>query len=118
MAYYARPVAALAYLFLPITGLVAVLGGSSQRARFHGLQAIVLGLVWPVALYGAALLSPGVTQVVFVVGALAWLGFLIATLVGADPRIPLLAGPLERAAGGDLRAEPRNTSGTTSRSSR
>jgi uncharacterized membrane protein len=110
---YARSVATFAYLFLPVSGLIVYLGGSSARARFHGLQAIVIGLVWPIALYGGALISPGVTQVVFIVGVLAWLGFSIATLAGLNPRIPYLGRVLERSAAEGIRAAPRNTSGTS-----
>jgi uncharacterized membrane protein len=90
--------AALAYLLLPVTGLVAYSLGSESRMRFHGLQAIVLGFVWPVALYGASALSPAVTRIVFAFGALVWLGLLVATAMGRDPRLPGIGSFLEGAA--------------------
>jgi uncharacterized membrane protein len=113
-AGYARAVAALAYLLLPVSGLFAFLRGSSTRVRFHGLQAIFIGLLWPIALYVAALGPPGITQGVFVAGTLVWLGFLVAALLGADPRVPFLSTYLKRAAAEELRAEPRSTSGNSS----
>ena len=82
--------AALAYLLLPVTGLLAYMSGTTVRERWHGLQAIALGLVWPCALYAGSWLSPSVTQVVFVVGAGAWLLFLFGTLAGKDPAIPVI----------------------------
>jgi uncharacterized membrane protein len=98
-------VAALAYLLLPVTGLVAYLKGTTSRVRFHGLQAIALGLAWPVALYACTYATPGVTQVCWAVGALVWLGFMIATALGTNPRIPLVGATLVRAA----RVDPRAT---------
>lgn len=101
--------AALAYLLLPVTGLVAYLMGRSARTRWHGLQAVALGLVWPAALYACTYLTPGATQLCALVGALVWVGFLGATAVGLDPRIPLAGGYLRRAAAQDPRSlgEPR-----------
>ena len=96
--------AALAYVLLPISGLIAYLKGSSQRMRFHGLQAIFIGLVWPLALYACTYLSPGVTQACFAVGGAVWLTFLATAAFGADPRIPLVGAGLSRAARGDPRA--------------
>ena len=90
--------AALAYLLLPLSGTIAYLKGRSARVRFHGLQAVVVGVLWPLALYAATLASPGVTQVVYAIGAIVWVGFLFATLMGNDPRLPLVAGGLERLA--------------------
>jgi hypothetical protein len=72
----------------------------------HGLQSILFGTVWPLALYGASEISPGVTKVVFAAGALVWAIFLIGTLVGRDPIVPGLRGTIERAA-----ADPLNESG-------
>jgi uncharacterized membrane protein len=90
--------AALAYLLLPVTGLCAYLKGSNERIRWHGLQAIVLGVVWPAALYAGAWISPGVTQAVFVVGAAIWLALIVATALGKDVPLPLIGGWLRRAA--------------------
>ena len=88
--------AALAYLLLPLTGVFAYLKGSSARVRFHGLQAVAIGLVWPVALYAGSVLSVRVTQAVFLIGVVVWLGFLVATLVGRDPRLPGVSRSLVR----------------------
>lgn len=96
--------AALAYVLLPVSGLVAYLKGASQRLRFHGLQAIFIGLIWPLALYACTYLSPGATQACFAVGGVVWLGFLAAAAFGADPRIPLVGAALQRAALADPRA--------------
>ena len=70
----------------------------SPRARFHGAQAIVVGLVWGAALYGASLASPAVTRAVWGIGALVWLVLLVGTALGKDPVVPGLRGLLEAAA--------------------
>lgn len=95
--------AALSYVLLPITGLVALALGSEPRTRFHGLQAIVFGLVWVLALYGGAAVGPAVTRVVFATGALGWLVLVGATAAGGDPKLPGIGSLLERAAADDLR---------------
>ncbi len=87
---------ALAYLFPPVSGLVAYLKGSTARTRRHGLQAIALGAVWPASLYVGSWLSPGVTQAAFALGALVWLFLLIATAAGRDPRLPGVAALVGR----------------------
>jgi uncharacterized membrane protein len=99
-------VAALAYVLLPVSGLAAYLTGRSPRVRFHGLQAVTLGLAWPVALYACTYVTPGATQVCALVGAVVWLGFLLATALGLDPRIPLAGRYLEEAARDDPKAAP------------
>ena len=86
--------AALAYLLPPLSGLVAYLSAGSERIRWHGLQSVLLGITWPVSLFGAALLSPGLTQVVGLVGAVAWLTLLASTAAGRDPALPGIGGPL------------------------
>lgn len=96
--------AALAYLLLPVSGLFAYLKGSTQRMRFHGLQAIALGLLWPVALYACTYAGPGATQVAWAAGALVWIALLVATAAGANPRAPALGPALWRAAAHDPRA--------------
>lgn len=90
--------AALAYALLPVTGLIAFLGSRSPRTRWHGLQAIALGLVWAVVLYPAARLSAGLTQALFVLGALLWIWFMVATARGRDPALPFLGGILKEIA--------------------
>ena len=88
--------AALAYVLLPVSGLIAYSMGASSRTRFHGLQAVVLGLKWPLALYAASFLSPVVTQLVFAAGLAAWLWLLVATAAGRDPRLPVVGNYLQR----------------------
>jgi uncharacterized membrane protein len=100
---YDGRVAVLAYLLLPISGLAAYLLGRDARIRFHGLQAIALGLVWALSLYGASALSPRATRVVFGVGAAAWLGLIVAVALGRRARLPLVGRSLERAARDDPR---------------
>lgn len=93
--------AALSYLLLPVSGLIAFLTAADARVRFHGSQAIALGLVWPLALYGGSLISATVTQVVFALGVVVWASFAVGALVGRDPVLPGLAGILSGAAGYD-----------------
>jgi uncharacterized membrane protein len=88
--------AALAYLLLPVTGLFAYAKGATQRLRFHGLQAIVFGTVWPAVLYICAYVGPGVTQAAFAVGAAIWIALMITAAIGRDLRIPLIGRVLER----------------------
>ena len=59
--------------------LVAFLAGSTPRVRFHGLQAILLGAVWPLLLYAATWTSPVVTQVIGAAGLLLWVVLVVAT---------------------------------------
>ena len=92
-----------AYVLLPVTGLLAYFTAGQSRTRFHGLQAIVLGLVWPLALYIAALGPAILVQLVFAVGALTWLAFLVLAAFGRNPRLPFVAGVLEHLAGAGLR---------------
>ena len=87
-------VAALAYLFLPLSGTVAFVLARSPRIRFHGAQAIVVGVVWPLALLAASALSASATRVVWGVGALVWLALLTGTALGRDPALPGLRGAL------------------------
>ncbi|CAN5789813.1 hypothetical protein BH18ACT15_BH18ACT15_15440 [soil metagenome] len=90
--------AALSYLLLPISGLVAYLKGRKARTRFHGLQAILVGLLWPVALLACSAVSPGATQVAFGAGALLWLTLLVSSAAGADLRLPVVGPALWRVA--------------------
>jgi uncharacterized membrane protein len=99
--------AALAYLVPPVTGLVAYLAAHSARTRFHGLQSVLLGVLWPLALYAGALLSPEVTQGAGAAGALAWLVFLGGAAIGKDPRWPLLGGTLRALAENSPRSAGR-----------
>lgn len=79
--------------------------GSESRTRFHGLQAIVFGLVWAILLYAGAAASPTVTKGVFVVGLVGWLVLLGATAIGKDPKLPGIGSVLHAAAQDDLRDE-------------
>ncbi|MEA2486277.1 MAG: hypothetical protein QOD46_1388 [Actinomycetota bacterium] len=92
------PVAALAYVLLPVSGLIAFLKGSTQRTRFHGLQAIVVGAAWPVLLYAATWTAPVVTQAVAVVGTLLWVALIVTTALGKDLQLPVVGGRLRTAA--------------------
>lgn len=90
--------AALVYLFLPVSGLVAFLTGGSARLRFHGLQAVVFGTVWAAALYLGSALAAGVTVVVWILGAVAWVALMTGAGVGRDPSLPFLGEALWRVA--------------------
>ena len=104
--------AALAYLLLPMTGLLVYVTTRDRRTRWHALQAVVLGIAFPVALYLASLGPPALVQGVFVVGTVTWIGFFVATLIGRDPKIPGLGRHLELLSVMSLRDEPRSTSGS------
>jgi uncharacterized membrane protein len=95
-------VAALSYLLLPVTGLLAVALGGEPRTRFHGMQAIVVGLLWAIALYAGSALSPAATKVAFAAGALTWFLLMGATALGRDPKLPGLGSVLQSAARDDL----------------
>jgi uncharacterized membrane protein len=90
--------AALAYVILPISGLLAYFHGSSARMRFHGLQAIAIGALWPLALYGASAISRRASQAVWIAGGLVWLVFMVLAGAGIDARLPVLGRLLQRAA--------------------
>jgi uncharacterized membrane protein len=80
--------AALAYLFPPLSGLLAYSLGRDQRARFHGLQAVVFGFLWPAAIYIASQVGPRGSRIAFALGALIWVAFFGMTALGRDPRLP------------------------------
>jgi uncharacterized membrane protein len=96
-------VSVIAYLLLPITGVLVFLLSYSERARFHALQSIVFGTAWALLLYAGALIGARVTQAVFILGVLAWLTLIVATWRGRDLRLPLVGGYLEGLAGADSR---------------
>jgi uncharacterized membrane protein len=89
--------AALAYVLLPFSGLIAYFLGGTSRVRFHGLQAVILGVVWPVLLYACSAVAAVATQVVFVAGACVWLLFVVGAAAGKDPRLPLIGRACARA---------------------
>jgi uncharacterized membrane protein len=97
--------AGLAYLLLPVSGLIAYFNGTSGRIRFHGLQAILIGCLWPLSLILCSKVTPGATQVAFVVGALVWLALMVPAFFGADPRLPGLGKMLQNAAKEDPSSE-------------
>jgi len=99
---------ALAYLLPPVTGLVAYLLGSSARARRHGLQSVVFGVLWPAALLVASALDSGLALPLFGAGVVVWLVLLVATAAGADLHLPGTAGLLERASRSGPRDPRRN----------
>lgn len=89
---------ALAYLVPPLSGAVAFFRGTSVRVRFHGLQSIAFGTLWPALLWLCSFVSAAATQVVFGAGAGTWLLLLFVTAGGRDPRLPLLGRALAHAA--------------------
>lgn len=93
--------AALAYLFPPLSGLVAYFKSGSERARFHGLQSVLFGVVWPASLYACAAFTPGATQIAFIIGGAIWVLLLVVTAFGGDPHVPGTGALLRR-----LGAEP------------
>ena len=94
--------AALAYVLLPVTGLVAYFSGDSHRARWHGLQAIALGTLWPALLYISAALGDALVAPVFLAGLVVWLVFLVGAAAGRDPTIPWMGGRLKELAKDEL----------------
>ena len=93
--------AGVAYLFLPVSGLIAYFNGTTARTRFHGLQAILIGCLWPLSLILCSKVSPGATQTAFVLGGAIWLALMIPTFLGLDPRLPGLGRLLQNAAEDD-----------------
>jgi uncharacterized membrane protein len=90
--------AALAYVLLPISGLLAYFNGSTARMRWHGLQAIAIGTLWPAALYAASAISTRASQVVWAAGAIGWLVMMVLAGAGKDARIPIIGRVLQRLA--------------------
>ena len=88
--------AGLAYLLLPVSGALAYFNGRKPRTRFHGLQAVLLGILWPAALYAGSAVSPDATFIVAVAGAVIWIAFMLIALLGKDPRLPLVGKTLQR----------------------
>lgn len=82
---------ALAYVLLPLTGMLAYFLGNSSRTRAHGLQAVAYGIVWPACIYGASLLSSAATRLVSAGGALLWVLLIVLTAAGKDPVLPVVA---------------------------
>jgi uncharacterized membrane protein len=94
--------AGLAYLLLPVTGLLAYFSGKTPRVRWHGLQAVVLGALWPALLYLAAASAEALVLPVTVAGATVWLLFLLAAAAGRDPALPWLGPKLKELATDEL----------------
>ncbi len=94
--------AAFAYLVLPVSGLLVYFSGSTPRARWHGLQAIVLGAVWPALLYLGAATNESLVLPAAVAGAAVWLLFLAATAIGKDPTLPWIGPKLKELATDEL----------------
>ena len=97
--------AALAYLLLPLSGVVAFFGSSNPRGRFHGAQAIFYGTLWALALWACSAVSPGATQICFVAGSVGWLALMLATSLGKDPQVPLVGRWLARSGGFSTQSE-------------
>ena len=94
--------AAFAYLLLPVTGLLAFFSGRTPRARWHGLQAIVLGALWPALLYLASALNESLVLPVAAGGAAVWLLVLAGAALGKDPSLPWLGPKLRELATDEL----------------
>ena len=94
--------AALAYLVLPVTGAIAYFSGQTPRTRWHGLQAIVLGALWPAAMYLAAAAGDALVAPVTIAGAAVWLLFLAGAAIGRDPSLPWLGPKLRELATDEL----------------
>lgn len=107
--------AALAYLFPPLSGLIAYGLGSTERVRWHGLQSVVFGAVWPGAIYLGSAAGPLGTRIVFALGLLVWVGFFVIAGIGWDPRLP--GGRLLRslASSGVAEGEPNGSSNEATR---
>ncbi len=88
--------AGFAYLLLPVTGALAYFNGKRSRTRFHGLQAVLLGVLWPAALYAASAVDPSLTRWVAIGGALIWLVLMLAAFAGRDLRFPVIGKTLQR----------------------
>ena len=94
--------AGFAYLALPVTGLLAYFSGRTERVRWHGLQAIVIGALWPALLYLAAATEDSFVLPVAVAGAAVWLAFLAGAAIGKDPSLPWLGRKLRELATDEL----------------
>jgi uncharacterized membrane protein len=88
----------LAYLLPPVSGFVAYTTGRSSRTRFHGLQAVWIGFIFPLVLYVASWITPTVTRVVLVLELLVWFAYLVGSAIGKDPSLPLAGKFSKRAA--------------------
>jgi uncharacterized membrane protein len=88
----------LAYLLPPVSGFIAYSTGRSSRTRFHGLQAVWIGFVFPIALYGASWITPTVTRAVLVLELLVWFVYLVGSAIGKDPLLPVVGHLSKRAA--------------------
>ena len=80
--------AALAYVFPPLSGLAAYFWGSRDRTRWHGLQSVLLGALWPATLTACSMWTPGATQVAFFAGVGIFVVLFVVTLLGRDLLIP------------------------------
>jgi uncharacterized membrane protein len=88
--------AALAYLIPPLTGLWVFLRGDDVPTRAHGFQSIVLGFLWPLALYAGSWITPGATQLVMLFFGIAWLALLLSAGLGRGVLVPAVVERLER----------------------
>src|SRR5687768_15475939 len=91
--------AALAYVLLPFSGMLAYFSWAGSRVRFHGAQAICFGSAWALLLFAASAASAVLTQIVAAVGAGIWLVLIVGTALGRDLRIPGVGALCARAVG-------------------
>ena len=81
---------ALAYLLPPLSGMAAYLSSDDPRTQAHGLQSILLGGVWPLALWLASFVSATATRVIFVLFLGLWVAMLVTAALGRAVLVPWL----------------------------
>jgi hypothetical protein len=70
--------------------------GPDARTKAHGFQAIVLGTIWPICLYVGSAITPGATQIIFVMFAFIWIGAILLTASGRGVVVPGLQERIAR----------------------
>jgi uncharacterized membrane protein len=88
----------LAYLVPPLSGFIAYSTSSSSRTRWHGLQAVWIGFIFPLILYAASWITPTVTRVVLVLELVLWIVYPVGAAMGKDPALPIVGEFSKRAA--------------------
>ena len=81
---------AFAYVLPPISGMAAYLSSNDARTQAHGLQSVVLGGVWPLALWLASVISATATRAIFICFLVLWVAMLLTAALGRDVMIPWL----------------------------
>ncbi|MBA2725060.1 MAG: hypothetical protein H0U53_03640, partial [Actinobacteria bacterium] len=60
--------------------------------------AVLLGILWPAALYAASAVSPDATLVVAAGGAVLWVALMLVAFAGRDLKLPFIGPVLQRMA--------------------